>query len=143
VLAAVWIAQRRWARRGGDLADIYRLAAWSVLGGLIGTCAYQVITDHQRFNARWLHVFAVREGGLGIPGGLAAGVLTGMVIARRRGLLVAQLLDVVAPAIPVAQAIGRLGNWSNQELYGRPTSLPWGLRISPDHRPAGLEHVAT
>ena len=143
VLAAVWIAQRRWARRGGDPVDISRLAVWSVLGGFIGARAYHVITDHQRFNGRWLHVFAVWEGGLGIPGGLAAGVLTGVFIARRRGLPVAQLLDVVAPAIPVAQAIGRLGNWFNQELFGRPTSRPWGLRISPDHRPPGLEHVAT
>ena len=143
VLAAVWIAQRRWARRGGDPNDISRLAVWSVLGGFVGARAYHVITDHQRFNGRWLHVFAVWEGGLGIPGGLAAGVLTGVVIARRRGLPVAQLLDVVAPAIPVAQAIGRLGNWFNQELFGRPTSLPWGLRISPDHRPPGFEHVAT
>jgi prolipoprotein diacylglyceryl transferase len=143
VLAAIWIAQRRWARRGGDPADISRLAVWSVLGGFIGARAYHVITDHQRFNGRWLHVFAVWEGGLGIPGGLAAGVLTGVFIARRRGLPVAQLLDVVAPAIPVAQAIGRLGNWFNQELFGRPTSLPWGLRVSPDHRPPGLEHVAT
>jgi prolipoprotein diacylglyceryl transferase len=58
-------------------------------------------------------------------------------------LPVAQLLDVVAPAIPVAQAIGRLGNWFNQELFGRPTRLPWGLHISPDHRPPGLEHVTT
>ena len=143
VLAAVWIAQRRWARRGGDPADISRLAVWSVLGGFIGARAYHIITDHQRFNGRWLHVFAVWEGGLGIPGGLAAGVLTGVFIARRRGLPVPQLLDVVAPAIPVAQAIGRLGNWFNQELFGRPTSLPWGLRISPDHRPPGFEHVAT
>jgi len=143
VLAAVWIAQRRWARRGGDPNDISRLAVWSVLGGFVGARAYHVITDHQRFNGRWLHVFAVWEGGLGIPGGLAAGVLTGVFIARRRGLPVPQLLDVVAPAIPVAQAIGRLGNWFNQELFGRPTSLPWGLRISPDHRPPGFEHVAT
>jgi phosphatidylglycerol---prolipoprotein diacylglyceryl transferase len=143
VLAAVWIAQRRWARRGGDPADISRLAVWCVLGGFIGARAYHVVTDHQRFNGRWLHVFAVWEGGLGIPGGLAGGVLTGVFIARRRGLPVAQLLDVVAPAIPVAQAIGRLGNWFNQELSGRPTSLPWGLRISPDHRPPGFEHVAT
>ena len=76
------------------------------------------------------------EGGLGIPGGLLAGVVTGVVLARRRGLPAAQLLDVVAPAIPVAQAIGRFGNWFNQEVFGRPTSLPWGLEIAPEHRPA-------
>jgi prolipoprotein diacylglyceryl transferase len=143
VLAAIWIAQRRWSDRGGDPNDISRLAGWSVLAGLVGARLYHVITDHQRFEGRWLHAFAIWEGGLGIPGGLIAGVLTGAWIAHRRGLPVAQLLDVVAPAIPVAQAIGRLGNWFNQELYGRPTTLPWGLRISPEHRPAGYEHIAT
>jgi prolipoprotein diacylglyceryl transferase len=143
VLAAIWIAQRRWSDRGGDPNDISRLAGWSVLAGLVGARLYHVITDHQRFEGRWLHAFAIWEGGLGIPGGLIAGVLTGAWIAHRRGLPVAQLLDVVAPAIPVAQAIGRLGNWFNQELFGRPTNLPWGLRIDPEHRPAGYAHIAT
>jgi prolipoprotein diacylglyceryl transferase len=143
VLAAVWIARRRWAARGGDPDDISRLALWSVLAGLIGARLYHVITDHDRFEGRWLHVFAVWEGGLGIPGGLIAGVGVGAYIAHRRGLPVAQLLDVVAPALPVAQAIGRLGNWFNQELFGRPTDLPWGLEIDADHRPAGYLDVAT
>jgi len=143
VLAAVWIAQRRWSARGGDPSDITRLAVWSVAAGVVGARLYHVITDHQRFEGRWPHAVAIWEGGLGIPGGLIAGVLTGVVLARRRGLPVAQLLDVVAPAIPVAQAIGRLGNWFNQELYGRATHLPWALRIDPAHRPAGLSHVAT
>ena len=143
VVAAVWIAQRRWFDRGGDPSDISRLAVWSVAAGLVGARVYHVITDYQRFEGRWLHTFAIWEGGLGIPGGLIAGVLTGAWVARRRGLPVAQLLDVVAPAIPVAPAIGRLGNWFNQELYGRPTDLRWGLRISPEHRPAGYEHIAT
>ena len=143
VLAAIWIAQRRWSDRGGDPNDISRLAGWSVLAGLVGARLYHLITDHQRFEGRWLHAFAIWEGGLGIPGGLIAGVLTGAWIAHRRGLPVAQLLDVVAPAIPVAQAIGRLGNWFNQELFGRPTNLPWGLRIDPEHRPAGYAHIAT
>jgi prolipoprotein diacylglyceryl transferase len=143
VLAAIWIAQRRWSDRGGDPSDITRLAGWSVAAGLVGARLYHVITDYQRFEGRWLHTVAVWEGGLGIPGGLIAGVLTGAWIAHRRGLPVARLLDVVAPAIPVAQAIGRLGNWFNQELYGRPTNLPWGLHISREHRPAGYEHIAT
>jgi prolipoprotein diacylglyceryl transferase len=143
VIAAVWIARRRWAARGGDPDDISRIALWAVLAGLIGARLYHVLTDVDRFEGRWLHVFAVWEGGLGIPGGLIAGVGTGAFVAHRRGLPVAQLLDVVAPALPVAQAIGRLGNWFNQELFGRPTDLPWGLEIDPAHRPAGYLNVAT
>jgi prolipoprotein diacylglyceryl transferase len=143
VVVAVVIAQRRWAARGGDPADISRLAVWAVAAGLLGARAYHVITDLDRFNGRWWHAVAVWEGGLGIPGALLAGVMAGVVVARRRGLPAAQLLDVVAPAIPVAQAIGRIGNWFNQELFGRPTDLPWALRIDPDHRPAGYADVAT
>ena len=143
VLAAVWIARRRWAARGGDPDDISRLAGWSVLAGLIGARLYHVITDHDRYEGRWLHAFAVWEGGLGIPGGLIAGVGVGAYIAHRRGLPVAELLDVVAPALPVAQAIGRLGNWFNQELFGRATDLPWGLEIDADHRPAGYLDIET
>ncbi len=143
VLAAVWIARRRWAARGGDPDDISRLALWSVLAGLIGARLYHVITDHDRYEGRWLHAFAVWEGGLGIPGGLIAGVGVGAYIAHRRGLPVAELLDVVAPALPVAQAIGRLGNWFNQELFGRATDLPWGLEIDASHRPAGYIDTET
>jgi prolipoprotein diacylglyceryl transferase len=143
VIVAVTMAQRRWAARGGDPADVSRLATWSVVGGLVGARAYHVMTDYHRFQGRWLDVFKVWEGGLGIPGGLLAGVVTGVVLARRRGLPAAQLLDVVAVAIPIAQAIGRLGNWFNQELFGRPTSLPWALRIDPQHRPDGYEQYTT
>jgi prolipoprotein diacylglyceryl transferase len=143
VVVAVWIAQRRWAARGGDPNDITALAMWAVPAGLVGARLYHVVTDLSRFEGRWWHIPAVWEGGLGIPGGLAAGVLAGVVVARRRALPVPDLLDVVAPAIPVAQAIGRLGNWFNQELYGRPSDLPWALRIDPEHRPDGLAAVAT
>jgi prolipoprotein diacylglyceryl transferase len=143
VIVAVTVAQRRWAARGGDPADVSRLATWSVVAGLIGARAYHVLTDYHRFQGQWFDAVKVWEGGLGIPGGLIAGVVTGVVLARRRGLPAAVLLDVVAPAIPLAQAIGRLGNWFNQELFGRPTDLPWGLRIDPEHRPDGYERFAT
>ncbi len=142
VVAVTW-AQRRWAARGGDPADVSWLATWSVGAGLVGARAYHVITDYHRFQGRWLDALKVWEGGLGIPGGLLVGVLTGVVLARRRGLPAAQLLDVVAVTIPVAQAIGRLGNWFNQELFGRPTDLPWGLGIDRQHRPNGYEQYAT
>jgi prolipoprotein diacylglyceryl transferase len=143
VITAVTVAQRRWAARGGNPDDIAKLATWSVIAGLAGARLYHVLTDYQRFQGRWLDVLAVWKGGLGIPGGLVAGVVTGVVLARRRGLPAARLLDVVAPAIPIAQAIGRLGNWFNQELFGRPTTLPWGLHVDPDQRPDGYEHFTT
>ena len=81
VIVAVAVAQRRWVARGGDPADVSRLATWSVVGGLVGARAYHVITDYHRFQGRWLAVFKVWEGGLGIPGGLLAGVLTGVILA--------------------------------------------------------------
>jgi prolipoprotein diacylglyceryl transferase len=143
VIVAVTVAQRRWAARGGDPADVSSLATWSVIAGIIGARAYHVITDYHRFQGQWLDAVKVWEGGLGIPGGLLAGVVTGVILAGRRGLPAAELLDVVAPTIPIAQAIGRVGNWFNQELFGRPTELPWGLRIDPARRPDGYEQVAT
>lgn len=143
VLVATAIAQRRWAGRGGNPADISGLAVGAVLAGLVGARLYHVATDWRRFQGQWWDAFAVWEGGLGIPGGLVAGVLAGAWLAHRRGLPVARLLDVAAPAIPVAQAIGRLGNWFNQELFGRPTDLPWGLEIDPEHRHSGFAAATT
>jgi prolipoprotein diacylglyceryl transferase len=143
VWAAVWLAGRRWQSRGGDPADISAIAMWAVPAGILGARAYHVATDPELFYGQWQHVLYVWEGGLGIPGGILAGVLAGAFVARRRHLPVARLLDVVAPALPLAQAIGRLGNWFNQELFGRPTRLPWGLHVDVAHRPTGYEHFAT
>jgi prolipoprotein diacylglyceryl transferase len=139
VIVAVLIARRRWEARGGDPDDIVAIGMWAVPAGLVGARLYHVITDWQRFQGRWEHVFAIWEGGLGIPGGIAGGVIAGVWVAKRRGLPIPELLDVAAPALPVAQAIGRLGNWFNQELFGRPTDLPWGLEIDPENRPP--EHL--
>ncbi|HEY1279204.1 MAG TPA: prolipoprotein diacylglyceryl transferase, partial [Acidimicrobiales bacterium] len=143
VLAAGWLAGRRWEQRGGKRDDIWAIAVWAVPAGIIGARAYHVITDPELFRGRWLHVFAIWEGGLGIPGGIAVGVATGAYVAHRRGLPVPMLLDVVAPALPLAQAIGRWGNWFNQELFGRPTRLPWALEVDPAHRPPGFAQYAT
>jgi prolipoprotein diacylglyceryl transferase len=143
VVAAVAFAQRRWAARGGDPSDIPALAVWAVPAGLVGARIYHVVTDPELFRGRWLHVFAVWEGGLGIPGGIAAGVIVGAVVARRRGLPIPALLDTVAPALALAQAIGRWGNWFNQELFGGATTLPWALRVDASHRPNGYEQFAT
>ena len=143
VIAAVDIARRRHTARGGARDDFSEIAVWAVIAGLLGARAYHVLTDLERFEGRWLDAFKIWQGGLGIPGGLLAGVMVGLWSARRHGLGNAYTLDIVAPALPVAQAIGRWGNWWNQELFGRPTDLPWGLRIDPAHRPDGYEDVGT
>lgn len=143
VLAAVEIARRRWRARGGNPDDMSSIALWAVPAGLIGARLYHVITDNQLYRDRWLDAFKVWEGGLGIPGGIVAGVGVGLYVAHRRGIRPQPGLDTVAPALPVAQAIGRLGNWFNQELFGGPTDLPWGLEIAPQHRPRGYEAYAT
>jgi prolipoprotein diacylglyceryl transferase len=143
VLAAVELARRRAPSRGADPDDISSIAIWAVPAGLVGARAYHVITDWWRFRDHWLDVFKVWEGGLGIPGGLVAGVGVGLWVAHRRGLRLSDALDLVAPALPLAQGIGRWGNWWNQELFGRPSTLPWALEIDPAHRPPGYEAIGT
>jgi prolipoprotein diacylglyceryl transferase len=137
VIAAVKLASWRWEKRGGSAEDLTYVATWGVPAGLVGARLYHVITDHQRFEGRWLHAFAIWEGGLGIWGGVALGAIVGMWAAKRRGCDPVAMLDACAPAIPLAQAIGRWGNWWNQELFGEPTDLPWALEIDPGHRPDG------
>lgn len=144
VLAGVWLARKRWEARGGNPDDITTIALWAVPAGLIGARLYHVITDWQRyFPDDPLGAFAIWQGGLGIPGGIAGGVAVGVLVARRMGIRLGVGLDVVAPALPLAQAIGRLGNWFNQELFGGPTDLPWGLQIDPARRPAQYAAVET
>jgi prolipoprotein diacylglyceryl transferase len=106
-----------------------------VPAGLIGARLYHVMTDWQRFEGRWIDAVKVWEGGLGIPGWIALGALAGVLYARHKKMPLGDLADTVAPALPLAQAIGRLGNWFNQELFGGPTSLPWGLKIDLANRP--------
>lgn len=143
VIAAVAISSKRWEARGGDPDDISTIALWAVPAGVIGARLYHVATDWKKYQGDWASALNITEGGLGIPGGVALGVVVGIVVVRRKHLPVRPLLDVVAPGIPVAQAIGRLGNWFNQEVFGRPTSLPWGLEIDPENRPPGYESSET
>ena len=135
VLAAVWLGQRRWAQAGGNPDDISTIALWAVPAGVIGARIYHIITDWHRFeDESVLEFFNLRAGGLGIPGGMFAGVVTGLIVARSRGIDLGKVLDAAVPALPLAQAIGRWGNWFNQEVFGRPTDLPWGLEIDEAHR---------
>ena len=102
---------------------------------MIGARLYHVLTDWERFEGNLATIVKVWEGGLGIPGGMLAGVLVGVYVGHRRGIPLGPGLNAVAPALPLAQAIGRWGNYFNQELYGRPTDLPWALEIDDEHLP--------
>ncbi len=139
VIASVWLGQKRYEARGHDGEVIATIAMWSVPAGVIGARIYHVITDNSRFRGNWGEAFKIWEGGLGVWGGVAAGALTAVWLSKRRGYDLPDAMDSVAPAIPLAQAIGRLGNWFNQELFGGPTDLPWGLEIDEAHRP--VEHL--
>jgi prolipoprotein diacylglyceryl transferase len=144
VVAAVELGRRRWKDKGGNDEDIAALAIWAVPAGLIGARLYHVVTDWNRLYADDpMAAFEIWNGGLGIPGGVAAGLLVGILVGRHRHMNIPLGLDMVAPCLPLAQAIGRLGNWFNQELYGRPSDLPWALEIDPIHREPGYENVAT
>jgi prolipoprotein diacylglyceryl transferase len=135
VVAAVRITAPRWVARGGDRALVEEVALWGVPAGLIGGRLYFVATSWNEVPPHWWGVFAVWKGGLGIWGGILLGALVGAWRVRRAGADLPAFLDAVAPALLVAQAIGRVGNWFNQELFGLPTHLPWGLEIAASHRP--------
>jgi prolipoprotein diacylglyceryl transferase len=146
IIVAVWLSERRWVARGGRAGEIQDIALWAVPAGIIGARLYHVATDSDLYfgkgRSAW-DILYVWHGGLGIWGGIAGGALGAILAARRRGIRLAPLLDVIGPTCLVAQALGRWGNWFNQELYGRPTDLPWGLRIDEAHRVPGYEQFAT
>ncbi len=139
IAAAVGIAGYRWTRRGGDWDLIFRVAVWGVASGIVGARLYHVITSWDELPDEWWGPFAIWKGGLGVWGGIGVGCIVGAIVAHRSGASVAKLADCVAPGLLVAQGIGRFGNWWNQELFGKPTDLPWGLEIAPENRP--IEYI--
>ena len=146
VVVAVLITERRWVARGGAKGLVADIASIGVPAGLVGGRIYHVITSPDAYFGKGGHPVAalyVWRGGLGIWGGVLGGVLVSALVLRRRGVSALAFADVAAPGIAVAQAIGRFGNYFNQELFGRPTNLPWGLRIDAEHRPVGYEQDAT
>jgi prolipoprotein diacylglyceryl transferase len=144
VIAAVWLLGRRLERKGiGTADDASAIGIWGVGAGIVGARLYHVATEWSRFSDDLGAIPKIWEGGLGIPGGLLAGVFAGLWYGKRRGIAPMQLLTCAAPAIPLAQAIGRWGNWFNQELYGRPTDLPWALEIDDAHLVAGYPSGTT
>ncbi|QZY27917.1 prolipoprotein diacylglyceryl transferase [Nocardioides coralli] len=146
IVAAIWISERRWVARGGESGEISDLALWAVPFGLVGGRLYHVLTDYELYFGEGQNpvtALYVWRGGLGIWGAIALGALGVVIGARLRGIRVLPVLDAMAPGVLVAQALGRWGNWFNQELFGRPTDLPWALEIDRDHRPLGYLDQAT
>ncbi|MGW6011230.1 prolipoprotein diacylglyceryl transferase [Streptomyces sp. NPDC055210] len=145
VFVAVWLGNKRWVARGGRPGTVADIAVWAVPFGLVGGRLYHVITDYQLYFSEgqdWVDAFKIWEGGLGIWGAIALGAVGAWIGCRRRGIPLPAWADALAPGIALAQAIGRWGNWFNQELYGRETDLPWALHITSmtDGREPGYYH---
>ncbi|MCX5269174.1 prolipoprotein diacylglyceryl transferase [Streptomyces sp. NBC_00199] len=145
VFVAVWLGNRRWVARGGQAGTVADISVWAVPFGLVGGRLYHVITDYELYFSEgrdWVDAFKVWEGGLGIWGAIALGAVGAWIGCRRRGIPLPAYADAIAPGIALAQAIGRWGNWFNQELYGKETDLPWALHItsSADGRVPGYYH---
>ncbi|NKY38244.1 prolipoprotein diacylglyceryl transferase [Cellulomonas septica] len=142
IVAALWMTRRRWAERGGDPDTVLEISFWAVPFGIVGGRIYHVITSPQAYFGEGgdpVRALFIWEGGLGIWGAVAFGAVGAWIGCRRQGVRLAPFADALAPGLLVAQAIGRLGNWFNQELFGGPTTLPWGLQIDDAHLPAGFE----
>src|SRR3954453_22590305 len=136
VLAAVMLTSRLWERRGGRGELVHDVALWGFPAGLVGGRLYFLATSWSEVPSHWWGPLAVWKGGLSIWGGIALGTAVGVWRLRRARADIAAFMDVAAPGLLVAQAIGRVGNYFNQELFGRPTGLPWAVRIDVEHRPA-------
>lgn len=135
IVAAIWIGEKRWVARGGRAGDIQDIAIWAVPFGLVGGRLYHVLTDQDLYfgsGANPIEALYVWRGGLGVWGAIGLGALGAVIAAKRKGIRLLPVLDAMAPGVLVAQAIGRWGNWFNQELFGKPTDLPWGLEVSDD-----------
>jgi prolipoprotein diacylglyceryl transferase len=132
VVVAIWMGERRWVARGGLKGQVADIAIWAVPFGIVGGRLYHVITDNGNYFGEGrnpVNALYVWQGGLGIWGSIALGAVGGWIACRRRGVSFLMFADCAAPGIALAQAFGRWGNWFNNELYGRPTTLPWGLTV--------------
>jgi prolipoprotein diacylglyceryl transferase len=146
VVVAVWLGDKRWVARGGKPGQVADIAIWAVPFGLVGGRIYHVLTDYELYFGEGrdpVTALYVWQGGLGIWGAIGFGALGAWIGARQAGVKFLPLIDALAPGVAIAQAIGRWGNWFNQELFGRPTTLPWALEIDPARRPEGYADVET
>ena len=133
IVLAVWVTTTRWKKLGGNFDQVLDITLVSVPAGIIGARLYHIITTPERFfgpDGDWVEMFRIWNGGLGIWGGVLFGALAAWAWCRHKHYPMALLADAIAPGLLVAQAVGRLGNWFNQELYGAPTTLPWGLKLN-------------
>ena len=147
IVVAVWWGGRRYVARGGRPGTIADIALWAVPFGIVGGRLYHVLSDWQLYfgpdGRGFVAALRVWDGGLGIWGAVAVGALGAWIGARRAGVALPPVADAIAPAITLAQAIGRWGNYFNQELFGSPTTLPWGLEIDVANRPTGYAEFDT
>jgi len=143
VLVAAKIADVRWARTGNDPKVISEIAVPVVVAGVVGARVYHLFTGYQWDTGGIVGAFEIWKGGLSIWGAVGGGLIAAVFLARRKHLDTLTLLDALGPGVVVAQAIGRWGNYFNQELFGRPSKLPWALEIDLAHRPLHYERFAT
>ncbi|HSA52639.1 MAG TPA: prolipoprotein diacylglyceryl transferase [Yinghuangia sp.] len=141
VIVAIWLGERRWIARGGRPGTVMDIAVWAVPFGMVGGRLYHVITTPGPYfgeDGDPMQAFAVWKGGLGIWGAILLGGVGTWIACRRRGIPLPAMADALAPGIVLAQAIGRWGNWFNQELYGKATDVPWAVKINAENSPDGV-----
>jgi len=146
IFLAIWLGERRWVTRGGHPGDVTEVATWMVPFGIVGGRIYHVVTSPQAYfgdGGEPVKALYIWEGGLGIWGAIAFGGVGAWIGCRRRGIPLPAFGDALAPGIVLAQALGRMGNYFNQELYGRVTDLPWAVEIDREHRPDATLELAT
>ena len=146
VIACLWLGERRWKQRGGPAGTVYDVAVWAIPFGLVGARVYHVLSSPDAYfgaDGSLLDALYIWRGGLGVWGAIALGGVGAWIGCRRAGVKLPPFADAAAPGIVLAQAIGRWGNWFNQELFGRPTDAFWALEIDPLNRPAGFEQFST
>jgi prolipoprotein diacylglyceryl transferase len=135
IFVALWITRRRWVARGGQVEAMEEIVVWAIPFGIVGGRIYHVISTPGPYFGQGghpLNAFKIWDGGLGIWGAVAIGAIGALIGARRSHASFSAFMDAVAPAVLIAQAIGRLGNYFNQELFGAPTTMPWGLSVDPN-----------
>ncbi len=146
IVAGWMLGLRRWRARGGSTETWETVLLWTIPMGIVGARIYHVLTHLSDYVGPGINpwsVFFIWEGGIAIYGAIGGGALAAWIVCRLRGARFPAFVDSLAPGLAVGQALGRLGNWFNQELYGWPTDLPWGLQIDPEHRLPGFEQYET